>query len=252
MKILSNWRSDISLFGVWNNLALIAALLSTSILMAKEGEFVDVHTHLWGRPGMGLVDEGGGRGAGGPGGRRGGPGPGRQFHPGFRPGGPEQRNGRPQADYEAAALNLIAHMDKYGVRKSLLMPPPRTEENIDTEELDELLQLAKAHPDRFAVMGGGDVLNSVLHATPANAVTEDIRASFKKKAEGLLAKGVVGLGEIASLHLSFSKKHVFERTDPDHPLFFVLAEVAAKHDVPIDLHMEAVTDKIDLPPALIR
>ncbi len=30
---------------------------------------------------------------------------------------------------------------------------------------------------------------------------------------------------------------------PDHPLFLVLAEVAAKYGIPIDLHMEAVPEK---------
>ena len=41
---------------------------------------------------------------------------------------------------------------------------------------------------------------------------------------------------------------MFESTPPDHPLFLVLADIAADNDMPIDLHMEAVPQDMPTPP----
>ena len=37
---------------------------------------------------------------------------------------------------------------------------------------------------------------------------------------------------------------------PDHPLYLLLADLAAEHNVPIDIHMEAVPQDMPLPPDL--
>jgi predicted TIM-barrel fold metal-dependent hydrolase len=39
----------------------------------------------------------------------------------------------------------------------------------------------------------------------------------------------------------------YQSAPPDHPLFLLLADIAAQYDVPINLHMEAVTRAMPLP-----
>jgi predicted TIM-barrel fold metal-dependent hydrolase len=39
---------------------------------------------------------------------------------------------------------------------------------------------------------------------------------------------------------------------PDHPLFLLLADIAARHQLPIDLHMEAVPEKMETPAGFRR
>jgi predicted TIM-barrel fold metal-dependent hydrolase len=47
-------------------------------------------------------------------------------------------------------------------------------------------------------------------------------------------------------HFAFTKAQSYESAPPDHPLFLLLADIAARHGVPIDLHMEAVPRPIPL------
>lgn len=194
----------------------------------ETGQNIDVHLHLWGNQG-----------------------------PGIMPGGPGQKGpkgnkslGSGEKDYESAAKNLLEFMDKYGVKKALLMPPPRTRENTDLTEVQELLSVAKNHPDRFAVAAGGDVLNPVIHEIAASDVTDDVKKQFEAEAEKLVSYGIKAFGEMAALHLSMNQKHVVESASPDHPLFLLLADIATRHDIPIDLHMEAVPEDMPKPEGL--
>ncbi len=78
-------------------------------------------------------------------------------------------------------------------------------------------------------------------------VSAELRQKFEATAEDLLHQGAIGFGEMAALHFSFFPQHPFEEVPPDHPLFLLLADIAARHGVPIDLHMEAVTEPFDVP-----
>lgn len=78
----------------------------------------------------------------------------------------------------------------------------------------------------------------------------EIKREFSKRAEELLREGVSGFGELSTEHLSLPQSPVkdYEYAPADHPLMRLLADIAAEHNVPIDLHMEAVpTDMPMLP-----
>jgi len=132
-------------------------------------------------------------------------------------------------------------MDRWGVHIAVIMPPPVPEERSDETYLDGLLSIAKGHPDRFVVAGGGASLNGMIQSTAAGSVSAEERTRFIQRAEEIIRKGAVGFGEFTALHFSFFKNHPFEETQPDHPLFLLLADIAAAHNVPLDLHIEAVT-----------
>ncbi len=215
------------------SLAFVLSLLMLAFMPRQSPsdetlKYIDVHLHLWGNQGPGIM-----------------PGvPGQKGPKGNKSGGSGEK------DYESAAKNLMEHMDKYGVKKALLMPPPRTRENIDLTEVQEFLKVAKNYPDRFAVAAGGDVLNPVIHETDASDVTENVKKQFKTEAEKLVSYGIKAFGEMAALHLSMNQKHVVESVSPDHPLFLLLANIAASHDMPIDLHIEAVPEDMPKPEGL--
>jgi predicted TIM-barrel fold metal-dependent hydrolase len=149
--------------------------------------------------------------------------------------------GRGDMDWEGATENAIRQMDEHGVQASIVMSPPNT--RFDTSYFDDLVSVTKKYPNRFKVLGGGRSLNPMINSIGRDRVDEGDRAKFIARADELIAKGAIGFGETTALHFSFFSGHPFENVQPDHPLYLLLADMAAKHDVPIDMHMEAVPEK---------
>lgn len=173
-----------------------------------ERMYVDTHNHLVGRVGRGLD---------------------RQF------------------DYEGPAETALAAMDATGVKLNLVMPMPQGTDQEHRLYLDDILPVVKRYPGRFAVVGGGGSLNVLIQqAVKAGHVTEALKEEFDAAAAEIIKKGAVGFGEMTAEHLSMKSDHPYVSAPPDHPLFLRLADLAAKYDVPIDIHMEAVPEEIPL------
>ena len=155
------------------------------------------------------------------------------------------------ADYPGAVRAAIAAMDEAGIKKSVVLPPPQVSGGrlpFDWKDFREALQ---AWPGRFAFLGGGGLLNPMLQdAGRENTVDEATRRRFADAAKEIRAAGAVGFGEIAAHHLSFMGGHPYESVPADHPLFLLLADIAARYDVVIDLHFDLVTEDMPLPPRL--
>ena len=143
-------------------------------------------------------------------------------------------------DWAGATKNALARMDEHGIRTAVIMPTPMHPDRSDDSLIDGFFAAARKHPDRFVVAGGGASLNGMIQRTRPDRVSKRVREQFTQRAEELIGKGAVGFGELTALHFSLFSGHPFEETRPDHPLFLLLADIAAEHDVPIDLHMEAV------------
>ena len=58
-------------------------------------------------------------------------------------------------DYEGAAQVALGEMNKFGIKKMLIMPPPFPPGHKYQYECDDFLEIAKKYPDRFAFLGGG-------------------------------------------------------------------------------------------------
>ncbi len=146
---------------------------------------------------------------------------------------------------ECLALTL-ENMDASHIQQALLMPMPgpMLSETFETG----IMQAVQLYPNRFAYVGGGSSLNPLLQkAVREGAVTDTLLLEFNRTAYTLLENGAVGFGEIAVLHLSMSPSHPYEATPADHELLFLLADIAAEHDVPIDIHMDLVVDAMETP-----
>jgi predicted TIM-barrel fold metal-dependent hydrolase len=130
--------------------------------------------------------------------------------------------------------------------KIIFMPPPFTADDPARYDAETILPALKGHADKLAVMGGGGSLNAMIHQSARSGdVGPEIQRKFKERAEELLREGVVGFAEMAAEH--FQGATPYQSVPPDHPLFLLLADIAAEHGVPIDLHMEAIPQTIPLP-----
>lgn len=152
-------------------------------------------------------------------------------------------------NFDHAADLAIEHMDRNNVQTSIIMVTPSVTGLFDSKVL---FAQAARYPGRFAVLGGGGTLNPVIQHTAPADVTEEVKQRFEAQAESLLSAGALGFGEIAALHFSYSGNHPFEEVQPDHPLLLLLSDIAARNNVPIDLHCEIVPEDIAVPAKLIE
>jgi len=152
-----------------------------------------------------------------------------------------------------AAGAAVASMDRLGIARSLLMPPPQVDTSLrGFHDLSDLQVAVRSHPGRFALLGGS-ALNAMIHHTPAGAVDDAIKTRFRQQALDYVKQGAVGFGEIAIVHLSLpamGESHPYEAVPADHPLLLLLADVAAEQQRPIDLHFDLVPEAMPLPEAL--
>jgi predicted TIM-barrel fold metal-dependent hydrolase len=157
------------------------------------------------------------------------------------------RNARRMRLADGLAHALEA-MDALGIEKTIVMPPPfPAGDSRRGQGLDEITTTLRGHA-RFAFMAGGDLLNPTLQATPPGDVSPDLVRRFVDIAERIAHAGAAGFGELAAEHLSSGRgHHPYESTPPDHPLLLALADVTARRDLPIELHMEAVPHDMPLP-----
>ena len=161
---------------------------------------------------------------------------------------PRVRQGRDRSnDWDTPTKVALEEMDRYGVKTAFLMHPPLPSSRDQFYDYRDLLDVAKEHPVRFAVLGGGANLNPMINGLGVDSVSEGVRRDFEEEAENILKKGAIGFGEMTALHLSGEDTHPFVETPPDHPLFLLLADIAARHEVPFDIHMEAMIKKSPTP-----
>ncbi len=106
----------------------------------------------------------------------------------------------------------------------------------------------KKHAGKLSFQSGGGSLNPMIQeALRSQDTSRDVQRRFKERAEQIIRDGAVGFGEMSAEHLSFSPGQVYETAPPDHPLFLLLADIAAEHGVPIDLHLDIIPRTVPLP-----
>lgn len=151
--------------------------------------------------------------------------------------------------YPATAAEIVKVMDDFAVETTILLPPPFPSGHPATYGRRELASIVRAYPGRLAFVAGGESLNALLHDVAPDNVTPRIAKAFRDEAEAIAKAGAAGYGEFATEHFSFGVgNHPYESARPDHPLLLLLADIAAENNMPIDIHMEAVTQDMPMPP----
>lgn len=129
-------------------------------------------------------------------------------------------------------------LEAAGMSQMLLMPQPFTDEAAERAyDYDQFAPLLSKLGNGIVFLGGNR-LNRMLAATPAERVDDAARTAFEREAEAIVKAGALGFGEIGVLHLSRFVGHPFQDTPADHPLLLLLADIAARHGKVIDLHMD--------------
>ncbi len=151
-----------------------------------------------------------------------------------------------RGDPGQAVRAALAAMPREHAARLVFLPPPFTADDPGRYDAELLLPAITGHADRLAAFGGGGTLNPLIQeSVHTGDAGRAVRERFRRAAEQLLRDGVAGFGEIAVEH--FPGATPYQSAPPDHPLLLLLADVAAEHGVPIDLHMEAVTRPMSLP-----
>ena len=152
-------------------------------------------------------------------------------------------------DPQGVVQSVLRAVPQENASKIYLQIPPFGFDDPMTYDAEVILPAAKAHADRVGVIGGGGSLNPmIMRSVSTGDAGPQVRQKFRERAEELLRLGVSGFGEMAAEH--FVGATPYEYAQPDHPLYLLLADIAAERGVPIDIHMEAVPKAMALPPEL--
>jgi hypothetical protein len=150
----------------------------------------------------------------------------------------------PNGEIDAA----LREMGYENAAKLVFMPGPFLPDDPNRFDHGAFMAAVKKHADKLAFQGGGGSLNPMIQESVRSGdAGPGIQRLFKERAEQILRDGAVGFGELSSEHLSFLPGQSYETAPPDHPLFLLLADVAADHVVPIDLHLDVVPQAMPLP-----
>ena len=162
--------------------------------------------------------------------------------------------GRLQSSNASSALDAaVQAMDANHIAKMVLMPQPmistvRRGRRLPPTPIERWIKEARRYPDRFEVMGGGGSLNAMIHEdSPGGQASEALKRRFAARAEAILKLGAIGFGELALTHLSMIPGQEYMAVPADHPLMLMLSDIAAEHDVVIDVHFDPIAADIPLP-----
>ncbi len=151
-----------------------------------------------------------------------------------------------EKDPDGAIRAALSAMGRENAAMILFQISPDVFDHPGRYDSEILLAAVKKHPGKLAITGGGGTLNAMIVQSAATGdAGPEVRKKFKERAEKLLSEGVVGFGEMTAEH--FNGATPYQYAPADHPLFLLLADIAAEHNAPIDLHMEAVPQDMPLP-----
>ena len=155
------------------------------------------------------------------------------------------------ADVYSAVQAAVAAMKESGIGKMIVMPPPQDGTAPAAFDVEELRQATREHGSKFAMLGGGGSLNPMIQSAGKEAALSDaVKERFERRALEILKAGALGFGEITAHHLSLEPGHPYERVAVDHPVLRLLADITAKNDAVIELHLDLVAREMAIPAGL--
>jgi predicted TIM-barrel fold metal-dependent hydrolase len=147
------------------------------------------------------------------------------------------------------SLNVaVQGMRTENTAKYLFLPSPFDEAGPASFDIEFIQATAKKYSDKISTMGGGGTLNPMVEeAAHAGKVSPELQKKFKERAEEIAGRGAVGFGELTAEHRPSASTPSYQSVAPDNPLFLLLTDIAAEHNLPITLHMEAVSETMPIP-----
>lgn len=151
------------------------------------------------------------------------------------------------SDYKGAVRAALSEMNKAGIWRSIIMPPPQVHGQFSKHDYEIFIDEIKRYGDRFVFLAGGGSLNPMIHGAYDGKVSPEMKRDFEEKAREPISTGAVGFGEITAHHLSHMSGHPYESIPADHPLALLLVDIAAGYDVVVDFHFDPVVEDMSLP-----
>lgn len=146
---------------------------------------------------------------------------------------------------------VIKNMDAEGIDKIVIMKPPASVPVNTPQSSFAIPDAALQYPDRLIVLYGGEAIAMLEKAATSGKYTKAEEEQFINLLEKEMKSGTYsGIGEIGLRHYvptGTGKTSVaYDLTIPgNHPWMFIMSDIAAKYDVPIDVHMEATVGTIE-------
>jgi len=139
---------------------------------------------------------------------------------------------------------FIASMDRWGVDIFVNELSPSTIWKGGTHDDYGIPAISERYPDRVVSLYGEPALRLLYRVVERGTYNARQERKFTRLIESAMQSGKYkGFGEIGLHHMETVKRH--GPTIPaDHPWMLTLADIAARFDVPIDIHMEATDDNL--------
>ena len=108
--------------------------------------------------------------------------------------------------------------------------------------------------DQDGFLCQADVIQSsgeppLTRTSPRSSVSNEQLRELEQESEKILQAGACGFGEIFFYHLMGTLDDGGDFCTPaDSPAMLLLADVAARHDVPMDVHMDLIDEDVAVPP----
>jgi hypothetical protein len=93
----------------------------------------------------------------------------------------------PDSVFTADAAIALARINRNGIRKTLIVPPPFSADVRGKYAFEQIIPAIAAHRDRFGFLAGGGSLSPMILSTPPDRVTEEIRLEYGPKPAHKLA-----------------------------------------------------------------
>ena len=145
---------------------------------------------------------------------------------------------------------IIQNMDSQGIDKIIIMETPTVIYNGLPQGDYGIPDAAEKYPDRFIALYAGDAITMLDQFASKTYTKTDEDKYIALLENAMKTEKYAGFGEVALRHgpapSQSSDAEVFaDITVPgDHPWMLILSDIAAKYDVPIDIHMEATDETI--------
>jgi predicted TIM-barrel fold metal-dependent hydrolase len=153
-----------------------------------------------------------------------------------------------RGDAEKSVQAAADALRKENAARIIFMPSPWTAEDKDRFDIEYFEAAVKKYAGKLAFLGGGATLDILIQQSLRSGDSgPEVQRKFRESAEDILRQGAIGFGEVTAEHLPSAASPSHQAMPPDHPLFLLLADIAAQHDVPIDMHMEAIPQTMPLP-----
>lgn len=139
---------------------------------------------------------------------------------------------------------FIASMDRWGVDIFVNELSPSSIWLGGTEDDYGIPKMSQLYPRRVVSLYGGRALRLLYRVVKRGSYTDREELKFVRLIEqAMQSDKYKGFGEIGLYHMPTVKRANLT-IKADHPWMLKLADIAARYDVPIDIHMEATDDSL--------